>query len=118
MDDANLGDVGNRVNEATLLGVTAGDTTRDTSVVDVITRMATMTARRMCNQHDCRATHDSPCEHPDHRRDVDYLRHVLDVLGLPGDFQQPSDGDHDELMCSLRDLPTSSLPLTNPEPGG
>lgn len=52
-------------------------------------RLAAMTARRMCNRHQCTATATTPCTHPNHRRDVDSLLStdeefpgVLDTLGL------------------------------------
>lgn len=68
---------------------------------DVITKMATTMARRMCNQHGCTAPSGRPCRHPDHRRDVDYLRHVLSVLGLPGAHEAVTPEDREQLLVSL-----------------
>lgn len=51
--------------------------------------MAAMFVRRMCNQHQCTMPSTGTCEHPNHRKDNDYLlstddKHpgMLDMLGL------------------------------------
>lgn len=73
---------------------------------DVIRHMAATRVRRMCNQHRCSGP---GCEHPNHRRDVDYLGHVLDVLGLPGAYQEVTQEDRDRLLTSLAQQPEEHL---------
>lgn len=41
------------------------------------------------------------CEHPNHRRDVDYLKHCLDALGLSGPFPVVTDNDRSNLIAAL-----------------
>ncbi len=61
---------------------------------DIERRMAAMTARRKCNQHECTEPSTGSCDHPNHRRDAHYLlsdddpHHpgVLDMLGLDHDY--------------------------------
>lgn len=67
----------------------------------VIGKMAATTVRRLCNQHRCTAPAGTPCGHPEHRRDADYLRHVLTLLGLPGDYQEVTQEDREQLLVSL-----------------
>jgi hypothetical protein len=67
--------------------------------------MAVMTVRRACNRHTCTLPSEGRCEHSDARKDADLLRHVLDVLGLPGDFQTVSESDKLNLLSSLSDDP-------------
>lgn len=59
--------------------VMAGFTTQREEAVEVL---AVVRVRRECNQHRC--TDGPQCEHPNHRRDVDYLRECLSMLGLLG----------------------------------
>ena len=75
----------------------------------IITKMAVTSARRMCNQHGCDASSETPCIHPEHRRDVDYLAHVLDVLGLPGDYQEVTSTDRQLLLTALASQTDESL---------
>jgi hypothetical protein len=56
---------------------------------DINRRMAAMMVRRMCNQHECTEPETGSCEHPNHRRDNDYLLStdrkypgMLEVLGF------------------------------------
>lgn len=72
----------------------------------VITRLAAQMVRRKCNQHQCEG---AACAHPNHRRDVDFLRHCLEVLGLPGDHQEVTPEDRDNLMSSLSHQPTEGM---------
>jgi hypothetical protein len=45
--------------------------------------LARLTVRRYANQHGCcQASTTTACIHPDHRRDVDYARWLLTMLGL------------------------------------
>jgi len=53
--------------------------------------LAALMVRRMCNQHGCAGP---GCDHPDHVRDVDYLRHCLAVLGLPGKLPMLTEEDY------------------------
>jgi hypothetical protein len=54
----------------------------DTS--EVAKALAAETVRRYGNQHGCRqGSTNTPCIHPNHRRDVDYTHHLLSMLGLP-----------------------------------
>lgn len=61
---------------------------------DIHQRMAAMMVRRMCNQHQCTQPTTGVCEHPNHRKDNDYLHSVdkeypgmLDMLGFGHDYQ-------------------------------
>ena len=81
---------------------------------NVAAKMATVMARRMCNQHRCTAPSGTPCVHPDHRRDVDYLRHVLTLLGLPGAYAEVTQDDRDQLLSSLAQQDTDELSYTEP----
>lgn len=75
-------------------------------VSDVVAKLAAMTVRRMCNQHSCTLSSKGTCEHSDARRDADYLRHILNVLGLPGDFQEVTDQDRENLLSAMAQKPT------------
>lgn len=75
-------------------------------VNDVVAKLAATTVRRMCNQHACELSATGACEHPDARRDADYLRHILDVLGLPGDFQEVTEQDRANLLSAMAQKPT------------
>lgn len=57
--------------------VLAGFTTQREESVE---QLAIARVRRECNQHQC--TDGTQCVHPNHRRDVDYLRECLGALGL------------------------------------
>jgi hypothetical protein len=46
-------------------------------------RLAALTVRRICNQHKCSPA-DGPCDDPQHRQDVDFLKSMLTMLELPG----------------------------------
>lgn len=74
-------------------------------VNDVVAKMAAATVRRMCNQHACELPKTGACEHPDARRDADYLRYVLSVLGLPGDFQEVTEQDRANLLSAMAQKP-------------
>lgn len=80
----------------------------------IVARMAAATVRRQCNQHDCDDPRGGRCTHPDHRRDLDYLRHCLEMLDLPGDFTPVTPEDHDRLLNSLANQPAEKLAI---EPG-
>lgn len=54
--------------------------------------LAVETVRRVCNQHRCVAVTVGDCRHPDHHRDVNYLNHMLTMLGLPGSCDR-ADGE-------------------------
>jgi len=41
-----------------------------------------MKVRRLADQHQCQARATGACDHPNHRRDMDLLREMLDALGL------------------------------------
>lgn len=75
-------------------------------VNDVVAKLAATTVRRMCNQHSCTLSATGTCEHADARRDADYLRHILDVLGLPGDFQEVTEQDRANLLSAMAQKPT------------
>ena len=70
-------------------------------VNDVVARLAALTVRRQCNQHACTLPSTGACEHEDARRDADYLRHVLDVLGLPQSFDEVTEDDRANLLTAL-----------------
>jgi hypothetical protein len=75
-------------------------------VHDVVAKLAAATVRRQCNQHSCTLSSTGTCEHEDARRDADYLRHILDVLGLPGDFEEVTDEDRANLLSAMAQKPT------------
>lgn len=70
-------------------------------VTDVVGKLAALTVRRQCNQHACTLPSTGACDHPDARRDADYARHILDVLGLPSDFQEVTEADRKSLLDAL-----------------
>lgn len=75
-------------------------------VSDVVAKLAAFTVRRQCNQHACTLPSTGACGHADARRDADYLRHVLDVLGLPQEFQEVTEADRANLLAALAQKPT------------
>jgi hypothetical protein len=68
---------------------------------DIVGKLAALTVRRQCNQHTCTLPATGVCEHEDARRDADYLRHILDVLGLPQDFQDVTEADRANLLTAM-----------------
>lgn len=114
--DLNLG-------EATALtGVVVSGTQQDVRQHNldagaIVARMAATTVRRKCNQHRCAGV---SCAHPNHRRDVDYLRHCLELLGLPGTHETVTAEDRAQLLVSLARQPSDGtlgelLGTENPE---
>lgn len=75
-------------------------------VSDVVAKLAALTVRRQCNQHACSLPATGACEHADARRDADYLRHMLDVLGLPGSFEDVTVADRANLLDAMAQKPT------------
>lgn len=75
------------------------------TVNDVVGKLAALTVRRMCNQHDCTLPTTGTCGHEDAGRDADYLRHILDVLGLPGSFEDVTDEDRANLLDAMAQKP-------------
>lgn len=55
---------------------------------DEVIAAAVLNLREKFNRHACtrRAVSDLLCEHQDHWKDVAMLRHMLMVMGLPGDL--------------------------------
>lgn len=87
--------------------VTHGEAREANQVVsDVVAKLAALTVRRLCNQHACTLPSAGTCEHEDARRDADYLRHMLDVLGLPQDLQEVTETDRANLLSALAQKPT------------
>ena len=70
-------------------------------VSDVVAKLAALTVRRQCNQHACTLPSTGTCDHEDARRDADYLRHVLDVLGLSQSFEDVTEADRADLLSAL-----------------
>ena len=69
-------------------GTSADSRHRVTIEHDHLTRrMAAQLVRRVCNQHGCTASTAGECRHPDHRRDLDFLRHCFQLLGLDKNLQ-------------------------------
>lgn len=67
---------------------------------DIHRRMATLTARRWCNRHECTEPQGIPCTHPNHRKDADSLLStdarfpgMLDTLGLDPAYQTVTDAE-------------------------
>lgn len=75
------------------------------TVSDVVAKLAALTVRRMCNQHACTLPATGACGHEDARRDADYLRHMLDVLGLPGSFEDVTEADRANLLDAMAQKP-------------
>lgn len=75
------------------------------TVSDVVAKLAALTVRRMCNQHACTLPATGACSHADARRDADYLRHMLDVLGLPGSFEDVTAADRVNLLDAMAQKP-------------
>ena len=78
-------------------------------VTDVVTKLAVLTVRRQCNQHSCELPSTGVCGHEDARRDADYLRHVLDVLGLPGDLLEVTEADRANLLTAMAHRSTTDV---------
>lgn len=76
------------------------------TVTDVVGKLAALTVRRQCNQHDCTLPTTGVCEHEDARRDADYLRHILDVLGLPQSFEDVTEEDRANLLNAMAQKPS------------
>jgi hypothetical protein len=53
---------------------------------DIEARMAAMTVRSKCNEHDCKATVPGECDHPMHRQKVALTLEMLAMLGLPTEY--------------------------------
>jgi len=62
----------------------------------IVRRMAAMRVRHQVDQHECHARETGTCEHPNHRRDIDYMREMLGALGL--DQQYPAYTDTEQRM--------------------
>lgn len=84
---------------------------RDANLVvdDVVAKLAALTVRRQCNQHVCTLPATGVCDHEDARRDVDYMRHILDVLGLPGSYADVAETDRAELLQALSQRSTVTV---------
>jgi hypothetical protein len=57
-------------------------------------RMAAMHVRRLCDQHECTARKTGSCDHPNHERDMHFLREMLSHLGLDAEYPAYSPDDH------------------------
>ena len=79
------------------------------TVNDLVERLATITVRRQCNQHACTLPSTGACEHEDAHRDADYLRHMLDVLGLPQDYVEVTESDRTDLLDALAQRPALNV---------
>jgi hypothetical protein len=79
------------------------------AVSDIVGKLAALTVRRQCNQHACTLPTTGACEHEDARRDADYTRHILDVLGLPQGFQAVTEADRSDLLNALAQRPTLNV---------
>ena len=75
-----------------------GGSSGDSGLNDIGIRMAAATVRRMCNQHGCTGME---CTHPNHRRDISYLRAMLLTSGLPGTYTKISPEERGRLIESL-----------------
>lgn len=88
---------------AVLAGITAehglaSDREKDAvRQADLAGRLAALLVRRQTNQHGCRP----PCRHPDHARDVDYCREMLEMLGLPLEYPRVTAKERDEFVGSV-----------------
>lgn len=65
---------------------------------DLTKRMAATLVRRYTDQHGCRG---EQCAHPDHRRDVDYMEHMLQALDLPLKFEPPTAMERKHFLAHL-----------------
>jgi hypothetical protein len=61
---------------------------------DIERRMAAMRARYLSDQHGCRAHKTGACGHPNHRRDLDLLATMLDMLGLDHGYPEYTEAEH------------------------
>jgi hypothetical protein len=67
----------------------------DSEYENRVHRLAAATIRRQANQHGCReSSTQTPCDHPDHRRDRFYAAAMLELLGVPRDLPQPTKEDY------------------------
>jgi hypothetical protein len=53
---------------------------------DIHRRLAAMRVRYLSDQHGCQAHQTGRCDHPNHRRDMDLLATMLDMIGLDQDY--------------------------------
>jgi hypothetical protein len=65
---------------------------------DLAKRLAALAVRRAANQHGCRGR---DCRHPDHRRDVDFCRVLLEMIGLPGEYPEVTEADRVEYVTGV-----------------
>lgn len=65
---------------------------------DILHRMAAMRVRHQANQHECRARKTGSCDHPNHRRDLDYMQEMLSTLGLAQDYPAYTDAEQQTLL--------------------
>lgn len=91
-----------------LVGISDSSGSREATMADdrsrdaVAMKLAAMLVRRQCNQHGCEKPATGACGHPEHRRDVDYMRHCLDVLGLPSELPDLTPRERQEWLGGLR----------------
>lgn len=57
--------------------------------------LAARRVRKMCMQHVCTG---DPCQHRNHRRDLDYARHCLTMLGLTDVAKETREEEGDNRM--------------------
>jgi hypothetical protein len=81
---------------------------KDRRIQDQENRLAAQRIRRMCNRHNCELWRDlseervhwwadiigPACSHPNHKRDADYLKRMLDICGLSGGIPDLSEDDY------------------------
>jgi hypothetical protein len=79
--------------------------------LEIVRKRAALVVRRMANQHGCTGTTldrygRSDCQHPDHRRDVDYCREMLSCLDLPSVYVPVTQAERVEHVTGVaQDLP-------------
>jgi hypothetical protein len=83
---------------------------REGDVWTLTEKLAVLTIRRQCNQHQCSATPNRSCRDINHRRDVDYLLHMLQFPGLSGVFPTVTEEDRKNWLTGLKSIsPPSDL---------
>lgn len=70
--------------------------------LDIERRMAAMLIRRVADQHACQVRSTGECIHPNHRRDLDFLKNLLAETGLDAEYPAYTPDEQRTWMSWLR----------------
>ena len=83
----------------------AADSDSNVNLYELHRRLAATAVHRAADQHGCQAN----CAHPDHRRDLDYARHLLESLDLPTNGLPVTDAERELYRAGSGSLPDIAL---------